>query len=107
MGWPGGCTERREERLCARSTREMTASLHVTHSPPSAMSPSSRPVRDVKVLVPRHNSQRLGPATIQQVEVIARKERKRVDVRQTASDPSSILAQAIVSGISPMHASEI
>lgn len=61
------------------------------------MSPSSRPVRDVKVLVPRHNSQRLGPATIQQVEVIARKERKRVDVRQTASDPSSILAQAIVS----------
>ncbi|PCH42426.1 hypothetical protein WOLCODRAFT_73029 [Wolfiporia cocos MD-104 SS10] len=61
------------------------------------MSPTTRPVKNIKVKVPRHNSQRLGPAVTAQVETFAREDRIRVDVRQTAYDPSSALAQAIES----------
>ncbi|OBZ72088.1 hypothetical protein A0H81_07923 [Grifola frondosa] len=59
------------------------------------MSPSNRKVRNLKVHVPRHNSQRIGPAVTAHVESLARSQRMRVDVRQTAFDPSSALAQAI------------
>lgn len=60
------------------------------------MSPTTKPVRNIKVKVPRHNSQRLGPAVTAQVESLSRERRVRVDVRQTAYEPSSALAQAIV-----------
>lgn len=60
------------------------------------MSPC-KPARDVKVHVPRHNSQRIGPAGTTHVEVLARSKRMRVDVRQTAFEPTSAIAQAIVS----------
>ncbi len=60
------------------------------------MSPVSKPHRDIKVHVPRHNSQRIGPLMTASVEAIAREERVRVDVSQTALEPSSALAQAIV-----------
>ncbi|OSX58969.1 hypothetical protein POSPLADRAFT_1049121 [Postia placenta MAD-698-R-SB12] len=59
------------------------------------MSPTTKPVRNIKVKVPRHNSQRLGPAVTAQVENVARQQRVRVDVRQTAFESSSALAQAI------------
>ncbi|KAJ3477821.1 hypothetical protein NLI96_g10209 [Meripilus lineatus] len=58
------------------------------------MSPS-KPMKDIKVQVPRHNSQRLGPAVTAEVDALARKQNTLVDVRQTAYDPSSALAQAI------------
>ena len=61
------------------------------------MSPSTQPVRNIKVKVPRHNSQRIGPVVTAQVETLARESKVRVDVRQTAYEPSSALAQAIVS----------
>ncbi|TFK94104.1 hypothetical protein K466DRAFT_593925 [Polyporus arcularius HHB13444] len=61
------------------------------------MSPVSKPHRDIKVHVPRHNSQRIGPLMTASVEAIAREERVRVDVSQTALEPSSALAQAIES----------
>ncbi|KAI0926070.1 hypothetical protein AcV5_008634 [Taiwanofungus camphoratus] len=61
------------------------------------MSPSTKPARDIKVHVPRHNSQRIGPAGTATIEALAREQRVRVDVRQTAYDPSSALAQAIES----------
>ncbi|CCM01407.1 uncharacterized protein FIBRA_03458 [Fibroporia radiculosa] len=61
------------------------------------MSPTRKPVRNIKVKVPRHNSQRLGPAVTAQVEAFARADRVRVDIRQTAYDSSSALAQAIES----------
>ena len=62
------------------------------------MSPC-KPARDIKVHVPRHSSQRLGPAVTAQVQHLAKRRRMRVDVRQTAYEPSNILAQAIVSRI--------
>ncbi|KZT73673.1 hypothetical protein DAEQUDRAFT_762106 [Daedalea quercina L-15889] len=61
------------------------------------MSPSTQPVRNVKVKVPRHNSQRIGPVVTAQVETLAHENKVRVDVRQTAYEPSSALAQAIES----------
>ncbi|KAH9944814.1 hypothetical protein B0H21DRAFT_694446 [Amylocystis lapponica] len=61
------------------------------------MSPSTKPVRNINVRVPRHNSQRIGPAVTAHVESLARTQRVRVDIRQTARDPSSALAQAIES----------
>ncbi|EKM58264.1 uncharacterized protein PHACADRAFT_26782 [Phanerochaete carnosa HHB-10118-sp] len=61
------------------------------------MSPTKGPVRDVKVHVPRHNSQRIGPRTVSHVESIARKKKKRVEARQTAYEPAGIMAQAIES----------
>ncbi|TCD69369.1 hypothetical protein EIP91_007925 [Steccherinum ochraceum] len=60
------------------------------------MSPS-KTSRDIKVKVPRHNSQRIGPALTGQVESLAREQNVRVDVRQTAYEPQNILAQAIES----------
>lgn len=54
-------------------------------------------MRDVKVHVPRHNSQRIGPRTVAHVETIAKKQKKRVDVKQTAYESTSIMAQAIES----------
>lgn len=60
------------------------------------MSPTTQPVRNIKVKVPRHNSQRIGPAVTAQVETLAREAKVRVDVRQTAYESSSALAQAIV-----------
>ncbi|PSS19944.1 hypothetical protein PHLCEN_2v3117 [Hermanssonia centrifuga] len=58
------------------------------------MSPSKSPVKNIKVKVPRHNSQRIGPVLTAQVQALARKKKLRVDVGQTAYDPASILAQA-------------
>lgn len=58
------------------------------------MSPS-KPTKDIKVQVPRHNSQRLGPAVTAEVESLAHQQHTLVDVRQTAYDPTSALAQAI------------
>ncbi|KAI0078812.1 hypothetical protein K474DRAFT_1770786 [Panus rudis PR-1116 ss-1] len=60
------------------------------------MSPC-KPAKNLKVHVPRHNSQRLGPAVTAQVQTQAKQKRIRVDVRQTAYEPTSILAQAIES----------
>ncbi len=60
------------------------------------MSPSKSPVKNIKVKVPRHNSQRIGPVHTAQVQALARKKKLRVDVGQTAYDPASILAQATV-----------
>ena len=68
----------------------------------NTMSPTKGRVRDIKVKVPRHNGQRIGPAFTAHIETLARKQKKRVDIRQTAYDPSSILAQAIVSTIKPL-----
>ena len=61
------------------------------------MSPTKGPVRDIRVRVPRHNGQRIGPTFTAHVEALAKKQKKRVDIRQTAYDSSSIFAQAIVS----------
>lgn len=63
------------------------------------MSPSTKPERDLKVRVPRHNSQRIGPVLTSHVETVAHNERTRADVRQTALEPTSALAQAIVSAL--------
>ncbi|KAI0367753.1 hypothetical protein BV20DRAFT_1023743 [Pilatotrama ljubarskyi] len=59
------------------------------------MSPTTKPHRDLKVKVPRHNSQRIGPVLTSHVEAVAHSERIRVDVRQTALERESALAQAI------------
>ena len=61
------------------------------------MSPYKGKVKSIKVQVPKHNSQRIGPLLTTRVEELARKQKKRVDVKQTAYDPASILAQAVVS----------
>ena len=61
------------------------------------MSPSTKRQRDLKVNVPRHNSQRIGPLLTASVEGVAREDGVRVDVSQTALEPTSALAQAIVS----------
>lgn len=61
------------------------------------MSPYKGKTKKIKVQVPKHNSQRIGPLLTTQVEELARKQKKRVDVAQTAYDPASILAQAVVS----------
>ena len=63
------------------------------------MSPSTKAARDIKVHVPRHNSQRIGPALTAQVETVAREQNARVDIRQTAYEPTNILAQAIVRSV--------
>ena len=60
------------------------------------MSPSTKSHRDLKISVPRHNSQRIGPVLTANVESVAREKRIRVDVKQTALEPASALAQAIV-----------
>ena len=60
------------------------------------MSPSTKSQRNLKVSVPRHNSQRIGPLLTASVETVAREDSIRVDVSQTALEPTSALAQAIV-----------
>ncbi|PIL35592.1 hypothetical protein GSI_02320 [Ganoderma sinense ZZ0214-1] len=61
------------------------------------MSPSTKSQRNLKVNVPRHNSQRIGPLLTASVEAVAREDGTRVDVSQTALEPTSALAQAIES----------
>ncbi|KAI0322615.1 hypothetical protein OF83DRAFT_1093162 [Amylostereum chailletii] len=58
------------------------------------MSPS-RPVRNIKVQVSRHNTQRIGPALTAQVEALAREQGIRTDIRQPTNDSSSTIALAI------------
>ncbi|TFK47781.1 hypothetical protein OE88DRAFT_1738311 [Heliocybe sulcata] len=60
------------------------------------MSPG-KPARTIKVHVPRHNSQRIGPALTNQVQTLAKEQRLRADVQQSAPDHSSALALAIES----------
>lgn len=72
-----------------------------------AMSPTKKRVKNIKVHVPRHNSQRIGPALTAQIETIAKEKRIRTDVRQPTNESSSVIALAIVgshfqSTISPL-----
>ena len=60
------------------------------------MSPSKRRVKNIKVHVPRHNSQRIGPALTAQIETIAKEKRLRTDVRQPTNEATSAIALAIV-----------
>ncbi|THH20755.1 hypothetical protein EW146_g679 [Bondarzewia mesenterica] len=60
------------------------------------MSPS-RPVTDIKVQVPRHNTARIGPALTAQITTIAKEQGVRTDLRQSNHDPASALALAIES----------
>ena len=62
----------------------------------STMSPSRKRVKKIKVHVPRHNSQRIGPALTAQIETIAKGKRIRTDVRQPTNEVSSAIAIAIV-----------
>ncbi|KAH8994955.1 hypothetical protein EDB92DRAFT_2053083 [Lactarius akahatsu] len=61
------------------------------------MSPSKKRVKNIKVHVPRHNSQRIGPALTAQIETIAKEKRIRTDVRQPTNEVSSTIALAIES----------
>ncbi|KAI0049814.1 hypothetical protein FA95DRAFT_1604124 [Auriscalpium vulgare] len=58
------------------------------------MSPSA-PTPSIKVHVPRHNTQRIGPALTAQVEAVAREKGIRTDIRQPTNEPQSALALAI------------
>ena len=60
------------------------------------MSPSKKRVKRIKVHVPRHNSQRIGPALTAQIETIAKEKRIRTDVRQPTNEATSVIALAIV-----------
>jgi hypothetical protein len=60
------------------------------------MSPTKKRVKKIKVHVPRHNSQRIGPALTAQIEKIAKEKRLRTDVRQPTNEVSSAIAIAIV-----------
>ncbi|TFY70464.1 hypothetical protein EVG20_g2546 [Dentipellis fragilis] len=60
------------------------------------MSPG-RPPADLKVQVPRHNTQRIGPALTGQVESLARSQGLTTDIRQPTNESSSSIAQAIES----------
>jgi hypothetical protein len=60
------------------------------------MSPSKKRVKNIKVHVPRHNSQRIGPALTAQIETIAKEKRIRTDVRQPTNESTSVIALAIV-----------
>ena len=61
------------------------------------MSPTKKRVKTVKVHVPRHNSQRIGPALTAQIEKVAKEKRIRTDVRQPTNEATSSIALAIVS----------
>jgi len=61
------------------------------------MSPSKKRVKKIKVHVPRHNSQRIGPALTAQIETIAKEKHIRTDVRQPTNEASSAIALAIES----------
>jgi len=60
------------------------------------MSPGKKRVKKIKIHVPRHNSQRIGPALTAQIEKIAKEKRLRTDVRQPTNEVSSAIAIAIV-----------
>lgn len=60
------------------------------------MSPSKKRVKNIKVHVPRHNSQRIGPALTAQIETVAKEKRIRTDVRQPTNEATSVIALAIV-----------
>jgi hypothetical protein len=60
------------------------------------MSPTKKRVKKIKVHVPRHNSQRIGPALTAQIEKIANEKHVRTDVRQPTNEVSSTIALAIV-----------
>ena len=60
------------------------------------MSPTKKRVKKIKVHVPRHNSQRIGPALTAQIEKIANEKHIRTDVRQPTNEVSSTIALAIV-----------
>ena len=60
------------------------------------MSPTKKRVKNIKVHVPRHNSQRIGPALTAQIEKIANEKHIRTDVRQPTNEVSSAIAIAIV-----------
>jgi hypothetical protein len=60
------------------------------------MSPSKKRVKSIKVHVPRHNSQRIGPALTAQIEKIANQKHIRTDVREPTNEVSSTIALAIV-----------
>jgi hypothetical protein len=60
------------------------------------MSPTKKRVKKIKVHVPRHNSQRIGPALTAQIEKIANEKHIRTDVRQPTNEISSTIALAIV-----------
>lgn len=81
--------------LLPRSSRHLGICRVASWCTKRNMSPS-KPTRNIRVHVPRHNSQRLGPAGTVHVEILARKRRLRVDVRQTAYEPTSAIALAIV-----------
>ncbi|KZV64439.1 hypothetical protein PENSPDRAFT_677713 [Peniophora sp. CONT] len=59
------------------------------------MSPTTKPKKNIKVHVARHNSQRIGPALTAKVEELAKVQRLRTDLRQPTNEPSSTIAQAI------------
>ncbi|KAI9455998.1 hypothetical protein F5148DRAFT_984587 [Russula earlei] len=61
------------------------------------MSPSKKRVKNIKVHVPRHNSQRIGPALTAQIETIAKEKRIRTDVRQPTNEATSSIALSIES----------
>ncbi|KAI0303746.1 hypothetical protein B0F90DRAFT_1708679 [Multifurca ochricompacta] len=61
------------------------------------MSPSKKRAKNIKVHVPRHNSQRIGPALTAQIEALAKEKRIRTDVRQPTNEISSAIALAIES----------
>ena len=60
------------------------------------MARSTKRVKTIKVHVPRHNSQRIGPALTAQIEKIAKEKRVRTDVRQPTNEATSAIALAIV-----------
>ena len=68
----------------------------VAHASHPTMSPTKRRVKNIKVHVPRHNSQRIGPALTAQIETVAKEKRLRTDVRQPTNEVSSAIAIAIV-----------
>lgn len=78
----------------------MTCSLftHIVYycsSTRHAMSPST-PTKDLKLNVPRHNTQRIGPMLTGAVQAVAREQKIKTDLRQSGHDPGSALAIAVV-----------
>jgi len=64
-----------------------------------------RPSRDVKLTVPRFNSKKASPKVVREVVSIAKREKIKVDVKQTV-DPTTALALAIVS-LTPSFSSAV
>ena len=60
------------------------------------MAPTTKRMKNIKVHVARHNSQRIGPALTAKVGELAKEQKLRADLRQPTNEPSSTIAQAIV-----------